>query len=79
MDKAPLVIILRTRLRPEVVPPKLAADLERLGGRMYELASEMPGFLSYKDFLLQSQMHQRKDLAQAGCGRLELKSKIISQ
>lgn len=51
MKSEHLVIIFRTRLRPEVtLNPELAADLEQLGGRMYELASAMPGFMSYKDF-----------------------------
>ena len=26
-------------------------EIERVGARMYELASSMPGFLSYKDFV----------------------------
>jgi heme-degrading monooxygenase HmoA len=41
-----LVIVFRSRLRRGI---DLAA-LEALGGRMYEIASSMPGFLSYKDF-----------------------------
>jgi heme-degrading monooxygenase HmoA len=41
-----LVIVFRSRLRQGI---DLAA-LEALGGRMYEIASSMPGFLSYKDF-----------------------------
>ncbi|MDN3921720.1 antibiotic biosynthesis monooxygenase family protein [Roseateles violae] len=41
-----LVVIFRSRLRQDA---DLAA-LEPLGMRMYELASAMPGFLSYKDF-----------------------------
>jgi heme-degrading monooxygenase HmoA len=41
-----VVVVFRSRLRPDA---DLAA-LEALGGRMYELASSMPGFLSYKDF-----------------------------
>lgn len=41
-----LVIVFRSRLRPDV---DLAA-LEAAGARMYELASAMPGFISYKDF-----------------------------
>ena len=41
-----VVVVFRSRLRPGA---DLAA-LEQLGGRMYELASAMPGFLSYKDF-----------------------------
>lgn len=41
-----LVVVFRSRLRPD-------ADLNALelaGIRMYELASTMPGFISYKDF-----------------------------
>ena len=41
-----VVIVFRARL-------KAGADLEaltKLGARMYELASAMPGFISYKDF-----------------------------
>lgn len=41
-----LVIVFRSRLRPEA---DLAA-LEAAGARMYELASAMPGFISYQDF-----------------------------
>jgi heme-degrading monooxygenase HmoA len=41
-----VVIIFRSRLRPDVDP----SPLEPLGIRMYELASSMPGFVSYKDF-----------------------------
>ncbi len=41
-----IVIVFRSRLRPGVDP----APLEPLGARMYELASKMPGFISYKDF-----------------------------
>lgn len=41
-----VVIVFRTKLRKDVVPQ----ELERLGVRMYQLASEMPGFVSYKDF-----------------------------
>ena len=41
-----IVVVFRTRVKP-------GADLEamgRLGERMYELASGLPGFISYKDF-----------------------------
>jgi heme-degrading monooxygenase HmoA len=41
-----IVIVFRARLRPGV---DLTA-LEALGARMYELASSMTGFISYKDF-----------------------------
>ena len=40
-----IVTVFRTRVRPG-----LEEELTRLGTRMYELASGMPGFLSYKDF-----------------------------
>ena len=30
--------------------PQLLPEIEKRGARMYELASRMPGFLSYKDF-----------------------------
>ncbi len=42
-----LVIVFRSRMSE-------SADLEEvtvLGGRMYELATSMPGFVSYKDFV----------------------------
>lgn len=41
-----IVVVFRSRLRAD-------ADLQALeaaGARMYELASAMPGFISYKDF-----------------------------
>lgn len=41
-----LVVVFRSRLRAEA---DLSA-LEAVGMRMYELASAMPGFISYKDF-----------------------------
>jgi heme-degrading monooxygenase HmoA len=41
-----VVIVFRSRLRPGVDP----APLEPVGARMYELATKMPGFVSYKDF-----------------------------
>lgn len=41
-----VVIVFRSRLREGIDFEELA----RLGGRMYELASAMPGFVSYKDF-----------------------------
>ncbi|HEY8923124.1 MAG TPA: antibiotic biosynthesis monooxygenase [Polyangia bacterium] len=41
-----VLTVFRSRLRPGL---DLAA-LERLGARMYELAAQMPGFISYKDF-----------------------------
>ena len=42
-----VVIVFRSRLRPGVDP----SPLEPVGIRMYELASAMPGFISYKDFV----------------------------
>ena len=41
-----VVIVFRARLKPNVDQEALV----RLGQRMYELASTMPGYLSYKDF-----------------------------
>ena len=41
-----VVIVFRARLRDGVDATRLAAA----GARMYELASAMPGFLSYKDY-----------------------------
>lgn len=41
-----IVIVFRSRLRPGID----LDELVRLGGRMYELASAMPGFVSYKDY-----------------------------
>ena len=40
-----VVIVFRSRVRGGV-----DEELGRVGARMYELASSMPGFLSYKDF-----------------------------
>jgi heme-degrading monooxygenase HmoA len=40
-----IVVVFRSRLKDGV-----EAELEPLGARMYELASAMPGFISYKDF-----------------------------
>jgi heme-degrading monooxygenase HmoA len=40
-----VVIVFRARVREESLE-----KLNRVGERMYELASAMPGFLSYKDF-----------------------------
>jgi heme-degrading monooxygenase HmoA len=51
MEVSHLAIIFRTRLRPQALADaSMVARLEGLGGRMYELAQVMPGFLSYKDF-----------------------------
>lgn len=41
-----VVIVFRSKLREGVDP----SPLEPIGLRMYELASAMPGFISYKDF-----------------------------
>ena len=41
-----IVISFRTRVSASAD----MAELTRLGGRMYELATSMPGFVSYKDF-----------------------------
>ena len=40
-----VVVVFRSRIREGV-----EAEMDRVGQRMYELASAMPGFLSYKDF-----------------------------
>jgi len=51
MEKSHLTIVFRTRLRAEVLgDAALAGELDALGGRMYEIASGMAGFMSYKDF-----------------------------
>lgn len=41
-----VVIVFRTRLKPGAQLEKMA----QVGARMYEIASAMPGYLSYKDF-----------------------------
>jgi heme-degrading monooxygenase HmoA len=41
-----VVIVFRSRLRAGVDP----SPLESVGIRLYELASAMPGFISYKEF-----------------------------
>lgn len=41
-----ILTVFRSRLRPGLDP----AVLERIGARMYELATQMPGFISYKGF-----------------------------
>jgi heme-degrading monooxygenase HmoA len=40
-----VVVVFRSRIRPGT-----EAELGRVGERMYELASAMPGYISYKDF-----------------------------
>ncbi|MDB5815574.1 MAG: antibiotic biosynthesis monooxygenase [Rhodocyclales bacterium] len=42
-----VVVVFRTRLREDADP----VAMEAAGMRMYELASGMPGFISYKDFV----------------------------
>lgn len=41
-----VVIVFRARLKPQLDQQAFA----QVGQRMYELASAMPGYLSYKDF-----------------------------
>jgi heme-degrading monooxygenase HmoA len=41
-----VVVVFRSKLRPGV-----EAEITKTGQRMYELASAMPGFRSYKDFV----------------------------
>ena len=41
-----VVIVFRARIRPGAQQEAMA----QLGERMYELASSMPGYISYKDF-----------------------------
>jgi len=41
-----MIVIFRSRVRADAD----VAALERAGARMVELASQMPGFVSYKDF-----------------------------
>jgi hypothetical protein len=41
-----VIIVFRARLRPDVDQQALV----QLGQRMHELASSMPGYISYKDF-----------------------------
>ena len=41
-----ILTVFRTRARPDAD----LALLEKVGARMYELATRMPGFISYKDF-----------------------------
>ena len=40
-----IVVVFRSRLRPGV-----EQEVERVGARMYELATRMPGFVSYRDY-----------------------------
>jgi heme-degrading monooxygenase HmoA len=41
-----VLIVFRAQLRPGIADP----DLEATGLRMHELATRMPGFVSYKDY-----------------------------
>ena len=41
--------VFRSRVRPDA-DPEVLGRLEGLGARMHELATAMPGFVSYKDF-----------------------------
>jgi len=41
-----VIVVFRSRLKPDVAHEELG----RLGQRMYEIASSMPGYVSYKDF-----------------------------
>jgi len=40
-----VVVVFRSRLRPGV-----ESQIEAVGGRMYELAAGMPGFVSYREY-----------------------------
>ncbi|HEX5127735.1 MAG TPA: antibiotic biosynthesis monooxygenase [Rhodocyclaceae bacterium] len=42
-----VIVIFRSRIRPDAD----AAVMASAGAHMYELASAMPGFISYKDFV----------------------------
>jgi heme-degrading monooxygenase HmoA len=42
-----VLIVFRARLRPGAAD----AHLEAAGVRMYEIATQMPGFVSYKDYV----------------------------
>lgn len=41
-----IVVVFRSRLCPGI-----EKEIAEMGARMYELASSMPGFISYKDFV----------------------------
>ena len=41
-----VVIVFRSRLKPGV-----EAEIEKVGGAMYELAAKMPGFVSYREYM----------------------------
>jgi heme-degrading monooxygenase HmoA len=40
-----VVVVFRSQLKPGI-----EQEIEQVGGRMYELATAMPGFVSYKDY-----------------------------
>lgn len=40
-----VVVVFRSRLKPGI-----EKEIERVGARMYELASSMPGFVSYSEY-----------------------------
>lgn len=44
-----VVTVFRARVRKDL-DPALFPEIAKRGARMYELASAMPGFISYKDF-----------------------------
>jgi heme-degrading monooxygenase HmoA len=41
-----VIVVFRSRLRPDAD----LATVEAVGARMYELGTQMPGFVSYKEF-----------------------------
>ncbi len=41
-----VIVVFRSRLKPGV-----EAEIEAMGGHMYELASRMPGFVSYREYV----------------------------
>ena len=45
-----VVVVFRSRMRQDISERKLG-ELGAMAQRMYELASGMPGFISYKDFV----------------------------
>jgi len=45
-----VVVVFRSRMRQDIPEEKLG-ELGAMAQRMYELASGMPGFISYKDFV----------------------------
>ena len=45
-----VVVVFRSRMRQDIPEEKLG-ELGAMAQRMYDLASAMPGFISYKDFV----------------------------